>query len=105
MSSFAMPYFYSRLSTKQMNTLKPELRLEKERPQLTYQSRRDFQIVMGLSAILLGVFLVTVLIGPVMSSYYGVADKIEECQHTKLSYQERGFYASQEQFRNIITYC
>jgi hypothetical protein len=105
MGSFAMPYFYSRLSTKQMNTLKPELRLEKERPQLTYQSRRDFQIVMGLSAILLEVFLVTVLIGPVMSSYYDVADKIEECQHTKLSYQQQGFYTSQEQFRNIITYC
>jgi hypothetical protein len=101
MSSFDMSYFYSRLSTKQMNTLKPELKVKRERPQLTNQSRRDFQIVMGLSAIL----LVTVLIGPVMSSYYDVADKIEECQHTKLSYQERGFYTSQEQFRNIITYC
>jgi hypothetical protein len=62
---------------------------------------------MGLSAILLGVFLVTVLIGPVMSSYYGVgvADNIAECHHTVLTYQERGFYTSQEQFRNIITYC
>ena len=105
MSSFDMPYFYSRLSTKQMNTLKPELRLTRERPHLTYQSRRDFQIVMGLSAILLGVFLVTVLIGPVMSSYYGVADNIAECHHTVLSYHQQGFYASQEQFRNIITDC
>src|SRR5574341_1260996 len=105
MSSFDMSYFYSRLSTKQMNTLKPELRLTRERPQLTYQSRRDFQIVMGLSAVLVGVFLVTVLIVLVMSSYYGVGvdDKITECHHTVLSYQQQGFYAGQEQFRNIIT--
>jgi hypothetical protein len=100
-----MSYFYSRLPTKQMNTPNPELKVKSEGPKLTYQSWRDFQIVMGLSAILLGVFLVTVLIGPVMSSYYGVADKIEECQHTKLGYRERWFYTSQEQFRNIITYC
>ena len=105
MSSFDMPYFNSRLPTKQMNTLKLELKVKKERPKLTYLSRRDFQIVMGLSAILLGVFLVTILIGPVMSSYYGVADNIAGCHHTVLTYQERGFYASQEQSRNIITYC
>ena len=88
-----------------MNTLKPELKVKKAKPQFTYVKRRDFQIIMGLSAILLGVFLVTVLIGPVMSSYYGIADKLAECHHTVLSYQQHGFYTSQEQFRNIITYC
>ena len=101
-----MPYFYSHLPAERMNSLKPNQKVKKEKPLLTYQSRKDFQIVMGLSAILLGAFLVTVLIGPVMSSYYGVgvADDIAECHHTILTYQQQGFYTSHEQFRNIITY-
>lgn len=100
-----MPYFYSRVPSEHMNALRPELKVKKLRPQLTDEPRRDFQIVMGLSANLLRAFLVTVLIGPVMSSYYGVTDNIADCRHTILSYQQQGFYTSQEQFRNVITFC
>jgi hypothetical protein len=102
MSTFDMPYFYNRVPSGTVDT---STKIKKIRPRLPYESRRDFQIIMGLSAILLGVFLITVLIGPIMSSWYGYVGKSTECRSKILSYEQHGYYTSQEEFRSAIAYC
>ncbi len=101
-----MPYFYSRVQSGHYSVDNlTKVNVKKIRPRLSYESSRDFRIIMGLSAILLGVFLITVLIGPIMSSWYGYVEKTAECRNNILSYEQHGIYTSQEQFRNAIAYC
>ncbi|MDQ5869370.1 MAG: hypothetical protein M3530_06535 [Thermoproteota archaeon] len=73
-------------------------------------SNRDYYIIMGLSCILFGIVLVTMMLGPIAMSYYAVTtgpsiDQISECRQTILGFEQRGFYASQEQFKIALSYC
>jgi hypothetical protein len=106
MSTFDMPYFSPHAS----QTVKDEVNAvsvkeKKIRPRLPYEPRRDYAIIVTLSAILMAVFLVTTLTGPIMSSLYGYVEKSTECRSKILSYEQHGYYTSQEQFKSAIAYC
>lgn len=73
-------------------------------------SNRDYYIIIGLSCVLFGIVLVAMMLGPIAMSYYAVTtgpsmDQISECRQTILGFEQRGFYASQEQFKIALSYC
>lgn len=108
MSTFDMPYYFPHTSTTR--AVKEEVKVvkvkeKKIKPRLPCESRRDYAIIITLSAILMGVFLVATLMEPIMSSLYGYVEKSTECRSKILSYEQHGYYTGQEQFRSAIAYC
>ena len=102
-----MPFFYFAHAPEPVKEVKV-VKIKKIGPKLTStsESSRDFRIIIGLSAALLAVFLVTVAIGPIATSFHsGSYTGKSDCREMILGYLQSGMYTSHEQFRTAISYC
>jgi hypothetical protein len=99
----------STISLLHIGTLKGISRAKTKVKQKT-SSNRDYYIIIGLGCILFGIVLVAMMLGPIAMSYYAVTtgpsmDQISECRQMILSFEQRGFYVSQEQFKTALSDC
>jgi hypothetical protein len=83
---------------------------KKVKEKALYSSSHEYHIIIGIACLIFSVVFVLGIAGPLIYSYYdgltGLGmDVSSECIQKIHSFQQRGFYASQEQFRSALSYC
>ena len=73
----------------------------------TLSIRHDYFVIMATSSILLGIVLITMLMGPVtITSTSGLTmDDISDCRKKIIESEQMGYYSSPDQFRLAESYC
>jgi hypothetical protein len=66
-----------------------------------------YSLIIGASSLFLGIALVTMLSGPILTPSSGglSMDEISACRQKIISSEQMGYYSSPEQFRLAESYC
>jgi hypothetical protein len=69
--------------------------------------KQDYFVIMSASSLFLGIVLISMLMGPVMTQTSGglSMDEISACRQKIIGSEQLGYYSSPDQFRLAESYC
>lgn len=79
---------------------------KKSRTTSSVTSSHDFRVIIGITSLLFAIIVVGIMV-PLGISYYDgtTARSTSECRGMILGFEQKGFYASHNQFKSAISYC
>ena len=104
MSTISIPYF-GKQRIEGVSKGKGKLK-----EKATYSSSHDYHMIVGITSLIFCVVFIIGIAGPLIFSYYGGmsglgVDGNSQCIQKIHGFEQRGFYASQEQFKSALSYC